>query len=130
MIWQSLGKACTWQEAGCMSTVRSFCSRGGNVVEWGRGSVQAGGCGRVDGVARRGENRAGGSRVVTGPVLGLPTRSMETGMGCSFIFLRIRRSSATSLRSWPRNSQKCTSWINSSFASRWRRATTQMGRSA
>jgi hypothetical protein len=64
MIWQSLGKACTWQEAGCMSTVRSFCSRGGNVVEWGRGSVQAGGCGRVDGVARRGENRAGGSRVV------------------------------------------------------------------
>lgn len=32
----------------------AVCSRGGNAVEWGRGSVRAGGCGRVDGVARRG----------------------------------------------------------------------------
>jgi hypothetical protein len=32
----------------------AVCSRGGNAAEWGRGSVQAGGCGRVDGVARRG----------------------------------------------------------------------------
>jgi len=40
------------------------CSRGGNAVAWGRGSVRAGGCGRVDGVARRVKDRAGGSRVV------------------------------------------------------------------
>jgi hypothetical protein len=40
------------------------CSRGGNAAEWDRGSVRAGGCGRVDGVARRGEHRGGGSRVV------------------------------------------------------------------
>ncbi len=41
-----------------------MCSRGGNAAEWDRGSVRAGGCGRVDGVARRGEHRGGGSRVV------------------------------------------------------------------
>ncbi len=33
-------------------------------MAWGRGSVRAGGCGRVDGVARRVKDRAGGSRVV------------------------------------------------------------------
>jgi hypothetical protein len=44
--------------------VGAVCSRGGNAVAWGRGSVRAGGCGRVDGVARRVKDRAGGSRVV------------------------------------------------------------------
>jgi len=42
----------------------AVCSRGGNAAEWDRGSVRAGGCGRVDGVARRGQARGGGSRVV------------------------------------------------------------------
>jgi hypothetical protein len=42
----------------------AVCSRCGNAAEWDRGSVRAGGCGRVDGVARRGEHRGGGSRVV------------------------------------------------------------------
>jgi hypothetical protein len=42
----------------------AVCSRGGNAAEWDRGSVRAGGCDRVGGVARRGEDRGGGSRVV------------------------------------------------------------------
>jgi hypothetical protein len=32
----------------------AVCSRGGDAVEWGRGWVRAGGCGRVDERARRG----------------------------------------------------------------------------
>ena len=44
---------------------RERCARaGGDAAAWGRGSVRAGGCGRVDGVARRRWNRAAGSRVV------------------------------------------------------------------
>ena len=42
----------------------AVCSRGGNAAEWDRGSVRAGGCGRVHGVARRGQDRGGGFRVV------------------------------------------------------------------
>ncbi len=48
----------------------AVCSRGGNAAEWDRGSVRAGGCGRVDGVARRGQDRGGGSRVVRDHCLG------------------------------------------------------------
>jgi hypothetical protein len=40
------------------------CSRGGNAAEWDRGSVRAGGCGRSDGFAHRGQDRGGGIRVV------------------------------------------------------------------
>jgi len=32
----------------------AVCSRGGNAAAWARGSVRAGGCGRLDGVRRRG----------------------------------------------------------------------------
>jgi len=42
------GRALAGRGAGAV------CSRGGNAAAWGRGSVRAGGCGRVDGVARRG----------------------------------------------------------------------------
>jgi integrase len=41
-----------------------MCSRGGDAAEWGRGSVRAGGCGRVDERAIRVHDLAGGSRVV------------------------------------------------------------------
>ena len=45
----------------------AVCSRAGvrrDAAEWGLESVRAGGCGRVDGVARRRQDRGGASRVV------------------------------------------------------------------
>jgi hypothetical protein len=63
----------------------AVCSRGGNAASWGRGSVRAGGCGRVDRVARRGHDQAGGSRGGPGPVLELPTRFLSRLLGCTLI---------------------------------------------
>ena len=55
-----------WGEAATAgrSLRGAVCSCGGNAAEWDRGSVRAGGCGRSDGVARRGQARGGGSQLV------------------------------------------------------------------